>query len=146
MIANPCLYKMSCKEMQSVIITSSGQYTTRERNIIDAIETKFSIINLIFYICWLPNLINGILLWTLWFNLPMQVIMILWYIMALMNPLQALFNCLVYRRWGKGSEKVILPWNNTKSIQNYEDSNVNINNERMHLLRNRNDATNYTNS
>lgn len=27
-----------------------------------------------------------------------------------MNPLQALFNCLVYRRWSKGSERVILPW------------------------------------
>lgn len=27
-----------------------------------------------------------------------------------MNPLQALFNCMVYRRWSKGSERVILPW------------------------------------
>lgn len=82
MIANPCLYKASSKEMQSVIITTSGQFTTRERNIIDAIETKFSIINLIFYACWLPNLINGILLWTLWFHLPVQIIMVLWYIMV----------------------------------------------------------------
>lgn len=27
-----------------------------------------------------------------------------------MNPLQALFNCMVYRRWRNGSEKIILPW------------------------------------
>lgn len=29
-----------------------------------------------------------------------------------MNPLQALFNCLVYRRWNYGSERVMLPWRN----------------------------------
>lgn len=27
-----------------------------------------------------------------------------------MNPLQALFNSLVYRRWNFGSERVYLPW------------------------------------
>lgn len=27
-----------------------------------------------------------------------------------MNPLQALFNCIVYRRWSNGSEKIVLPW------------------------------------
>ncbi|KAJ8974667.1 hypothetical protein NQ317_011984 [Molorchus minor] len=26
------------------------------------------------------------------------------------NPLQALFNCLVYRRWNSGSERIIIPW------------------------------------
>lgn len=29
---------------------------------------------------------------------------------ALMNPLQALFNSLVYRRWTVGSERLVLPW------------------------------------
>lgn len=50
-----------------------------------------------------------------------------------MNPLQALFNCLVYRRWGKGSEKVILPWNTKKNIQNMEY----LSDEQVHLLQNR---------
>lgn len=27
-----------------------------------------------------------------------------------MNPLQALFNSLVYRRWSQGSERLLLPW------------------------------------
>lgn len=33
-----------------------------------------------------------------------------------MNPLQALFNSLVYRRWTVGSEKLILPWKRTTKM------------------------------
>ncbi|KAJ8920185.1 hypothetical protein NQ315_011846 [Exocentrus adspersus] len=115
MIANPCLYHHSTKDLENIITSTSGQFTSREREIIDAIKIKFSVINIIFYICWLPNLINGVLLWTLWFNLPEAYIIILWYIMALMNPLQAFFNCLVYRRWSSGSERLILPWRQLES-------------------------------
>lgn len=35
---------------------------------------------------------------------------VVFYLQAFLNPLQALFNCLVYKRWGKGTERVILPW------------------------------------
>lgn len=31
-----------------------------------------------------------------------------------MNPLQALFNSLVYRRWTVGSERLVVPWRKTK--------------------------------
>lgn len=110
MVANPCLYHHSTKDLENIITSTSGQFTSREREIIDAIKIKFSVINVIFYICWLPNLLNGILLWALWFSVPADCVIVLWYIMALMNPLQALFNCLVYRRWSSGSERVILPW------------------------------------
>ncbi|KAJ8931711.1 hypothetical protein NQ314_015358 [Rhamnusium bicolor] len=110
MIANPCLYRHSTKDMERIITSTSGQFTSRERDIIDAIKIKFSVINMIFYFCWTPNLINGILLWALWFHLPASCVITTWYIMALVNPLQALFNCLVYRRWSSGSERVILPW------------------------------------
>lgn len=134
MIANPYLYCYSSKDMERIITGSSGQFTSRERDIMDAIKIKFSIINIVFYICWIPNLLNGILLWTLWFHLPATWIISLWYIMvrkcspfawkhffqkiyskfcglqALINPLQALFNSLVYRRWSQGSERLLLPW------------------------------------
>lgn len=82
MVANPCLYRHSSKDMERIITTSSGQFTSRERDIIDAIKMKFSIINVVFYICWVPNLINGVLLWTLWFHLPAAWIISLWYIMV----------------------------------------------------------------
>ncbi|XP_044272227.1 G-protein coupled receptor 143-like isoform X2 [Tribolium madens] len=110
MIANPYLYHHSSKDMEEIITSASGQFTSREREILDAIKIKFSVINFVFYLCWVPNLLNGILLWTLWFHLPAEWIIAIWYIMALMNPLQALFNCMVYRRWRNGSEKIILPW------------------------------------
>ncbi|XP_023029086.1 G-protein coupled receptor 143 [Leptinotarsa decemlineata] len=110
MIANPCLYRHSTKDMERIITSTSGQFTSKERSLIDSIKLKFSAINIVFYICWTPNLLNGILLWVLWFHLPVSFIITLWYIMAFMNPLQALFNCLVYRRWNSGSERVILPW------------------------------------
>lgn len=110
MIANPVLYRSSTKDMEFLITSSLGQLTSREREIMDTIKMKFSLINFVFYICWIPNLINGILLWSLWFQLPIKVIIVVWYIMALINPLQALLNSLVYRRWTKGTEKIAFPF------------------------------------
>lgn len=83
MIANPCLYHHSTKDMERIITGISGQCTSRERDIIDAIKFKFFIINIIFYICWIPNLINAILLWTLWFDLPVDFIIATWYAMVM---------------------------------------------------------------
>ncbi|CAH0554404.1 unnamed protein product [Brassicogethes aeneus] len=110
MIANPVLYKYSVKDMRQIITSTSGQFTSKERDVIDAVKIKFSVINIAFYVCWVPNLINGVLLWTLWFHLPATCVISIWYLMALLNPLQALLNCLVYRRWSSGTERVILPW------------------------------------
>lgn len=82
MVANPCLYNHSTKDLENIITSASGQFTSREREIIDAIKIKFFVINIIFYICWLPNLVNGILLWTLWFHLPASCVIVIWYIMV----------------------------------------------------------------
>ncbi|XP_018336904.1 G-protein coupled receptor 143-like [Agrilus planipennis] len=125
MIANPCLYLFSTRDMQKIITCSSGQYTNRERDLLDAVRVKFSTINCVFYLCWLPNLINGLLIWTLWFNLPVELLTNIWYMMAFTNPLQALFNSLVYRRWNSGSEKIIVPWKKQESseVQNFNTPN-----------------------
>lgn len=56
-------------------------------------------INIVFYICWLPNLICGVTLWTSWHRLPQKLMLSIWYLMAIVNPLQAFFNTLVYRKW-----------------------------------------------
>ncbi|KRT78861.1 hypothetical protein AMK59_7044, partial [Oryctes borbonicus] len=109
MIVNPILYNSATKDMERVITSLSGQFTSNEREIMYTIKKKFSLINLVFYVCWVPNLINGVLIWVLWFETPIDVIVIIWYMMASLNPLQALFNCLVYRRWARGSERVIMP-------------------------------------
>ncbi|KAK0082796.1 hypothetical protein PV325_009835 [Microctonus aethiopoides] len=99
MIGNPLLYFSSTKDLQTAVTCSLAQVTGRERKLVQTIRMKFALINLVFYLCWIPNLINGILLWTLWFHLPIKVIISLWYIMAVTNPLQAFFNALVYQQW-----------------------------------------------
>ncbi|KAJ8681226.1 hypothetical protein QAD02_017013 [Eretmocerus hayati] len=109
MIANPILYISSTKDLQNVVARSMGQMTGRERKLVHSIKIKFAMTNLVYYVCWLPNLINGILLWTLWFHLPVGFIITLWYIMAVTNPLQAFFNALVYKRWGR-KEKFRMEW------------------------------------
>lgn len=99
MIVNPILYYSSCQEVDRQLISRYSQYTNNERSIKNSFRIKFSLINLIFYICWLPNLINGFLIWTLWVNIPARVMIITWYLEAILNPLQAFLNCLVYRKW-----------------------------------------------
>lgn len=59
---------------------------------------------------------------------------------AFLNPLQALFNCLVYRRWAKGSERVVIPWQmvgNFPSTFNSVKSLSTTNEESVPLLENR---------
>ncbi|XP_053592865.1 G-protein coupled receptor 143 [Microplitis demolitor] len=122
MIVNPVLYISSTKDLQNAVICSMAQMTGRERKLVQTIQVKFAMINLVYYICWVPNLINGILLWTLWFHLPVKVIIALWYIMAVTNPLQAFFNALVYQRWGK-REKFFSWWK--KLHQLYTNNKLN---------------------
>lgn len=99
MIVNPILYVKCSSEVDRQLIQRYGQYTNNERQIHDLFKIKFSLINVIFYICWVPNIVNAILMWTMWFHLPAKIIIISWYIIAILNPLQAFFNVLVYRKW-----------------------------------------------
>lgn len=82
MIANPILYRSSTKDMERLLTSTLGQLTRRERDVMDTIKIKFSLINLVFYVCWVPNLLNGMLLWSLWFHLPVKITITVWYIMV----------------------------------------------------------------
>lgn len=82
MIVNPILYLSTTRDVENVIARSLGQFTRKERTLVDAIKLKYCFIISVFYICWLPNIINGVLLWILWFSLPETVIIGLWYIMV----------------------------------------------------------------
>lgn len=68
--------------MTSLITQSLSQYTRKERAIIDAVKVKFGLILLVFYICWLPNLVNSVLLWTEWTDLPTEIVSYLLYAMV----------------------------------------------------------------
>ncbi|XP_059057105.1 G-protein coupled receptor 143-like [Achroia grisella] len=99
MIVNPIMYVLAGKDVEMAVALPLAQFTSTERRVVDTLRLKFFLINMVFYVCWLPNLINGILVWTMWFNMPVKVIIVIWYIMALLNPMQALLNALVYRKW-----------------------------------------------
>ncbi|KAG5315048.1 GP143 protein, partial [Acromyrmex insinuator] len=122
MIVNPILYVASTRDLETVVLHSMAQVTGRERKLIQTIRIKFALINLVYYVCWTPNLINGLLLWISWFQLPIKAIITLWYIMAVTNPLQAFFNAIVYQSWTR-REKLRF-----ECCQNFKSSiNINLN-------------------
>lgn len=107
MIINPIIYVKCSREVDRQLVQRYGQYTNNERQIHDLFKIKFSLINIIFYICWLPNIVNAILMWTMWSQLSRTnmigyIVEINWYIIAALNPLQAFFNAFVYRKWNEG--------------------------------------------
>lgn len=59
-----------------------AQYSTNERKMLDLFKQRFALINLGFYLCWSPNLINAVIVWTSWDNLPNGVMLTLWYLMV----------------------------------------------------------------
>lgn len=71
-----------CSQVTSLITQSLSQYTRKERAIIDAVKLKFGLILLVFYLCWLPNLVNSVLLWTEWNSLPSEIVSVLLYVMV----------------------------------------------------------------
>lgn len=77
------------------------QVTSHEREVMSRFKWKFGLINIVFYICWLPNLVGGFILWTVWGSVPENIMVFIWYTMAATNPLQAFLNAFVYRRWAK---------------------------------------------
>ncbi|XP_063596640.1 G-protein coupled receptor 143-like [Penaeus indicus] len=103
MIGNPILYCIAFSRVEKQIMSARGRFTHSERRVVDGLRKKFLLINGVFYLCWLPNIINGIVLWTSWNNLPKTFIITVWYLMAILNPLQAVFNSMVYRSWEAGS-------------------------------------------
>lgn len=99
MFANPIIYVMCSREVDHQLVERYGQYTNNERQIKDIFNIKFLLINLIFYLCWLPNIISAIVIWTMWDHLPVSFVIISWHVIAILNPLQAFFNAFVYRKW-----------------------------------------------
>ncbi|XP_076312901.1 G-protein coupled receptor 143-like isoform X1 [Tachypleus tridentatus] len=97
MIVNPMLYCIASNKAMQLVSSLLGRFTQQERQRMSALREKFFSIVLVFYVCWLPNILNGLLLWTTWGQLPRTFIIGLWYLMAIVNPLQAVMNAFVYR-------------------------------------------------
>ncbi|XP_052757533.1 G-protein coupled receptor 143-like isoform X2 [Galleria mellonella] len=134
MIVNPIVYVLAGKNVEMAVALPLAQFTSKERRIVDTLRLKFFLINVVFYVCWLPNLVNGVLIWTMWFKMPVKVIIIIWYIMAFLNPMQALFNALVYRKWNKNTRGISSVFQVTpKECDFYDEQSPLLGSEPSHL-------------
>ncbi|CAL8137348.1 unnamed protein product [Orchesella dallaii] len=82
MIVNPVLYWRTSIKAEDMVVSVSGRFTHNERQHLRSLKLKFFCINLVFYICWLPNIVNAFLLWTLWDDLPRNFVLFDWYLMV----------------------------------------------------------------
>jgi len=99
MIMNPVLYYLISKTVDSNI-RGSGMYTDQERLYAKTLRSKFFSIILVFFVCWSPNLLNGLFLFLGTKAVPLDYYIALWNYMALVNPLQAFLNSILYRNVG----------------------------------------------
>lgn len=112
MVCCPVLLCLALRHLHALAAACLGQVTNKERAVIRSVRLRFSLIVLAFYLCWLPNLLHGILL-AVWPASPGPLQVALWYLMAVLNPLQALFNAAVYRR---PNLKLVTPFNSRPEL------------------------------
>lgn len=108
LIANPVFFNRTISTVTSLLKGRQGIYTENERRLANEIKIRFFKIMLVFFICWIPNIINESLL----FYLEMQTdindnsfrnirntALITWFIMGILNPMQAFLNTLAFHGW-----------------------------------------------
>ncbi|KAK6192818.1 hypothetical protein SNE40_004225 [Patella caerulea] len=98
-IVNPIIFYHILKSVRHLLICHLGKFTGSERDILEAAKLKFTLIMLVFTICWIPNLIFALLQSfedkeTMFY--PFLVFAIF---QAISNPLQGVCNCIVFRGW-----------------------------------------------
>ncbi|XP_008273853.1 G-protein coupled receptor 143 [Stegastes partitus] len=108
LVANPVFFNRTISAVTSLLKGRQGIYTENERKLANEIKIRFFKIMLVFFICWVPNIINESLL----FYLEMQTdindsgfrnirnaTLITWFIMGILNPMQAFLNTLAFHGW-----------------------------------------------
>ncbi|TRZ00090.1 hypothetical protein DNTS_004641 [Danionella cerebrum] len=105
---NPVLFSRTVSAVTSLLKGQQGIYTENERRLGSEIKTRFFKIMLVFVVCWLPNLINESLLFYLETKDDVKAAelknirnaaLITWFIMGILNPMQAFLNTLAFFGW-----------------------------------------------
>ncbi|XP_028292334.1 G-protein coupled receptor 143 isoform X2 [Gouania willdenowi] len=108
LIANPVFFSRTISAVTSLLKGRQGIYTENERRLANEIKIRFFKIMLVFFICWVPNLINESLLFYLevqadindgGFRNIRNAVLITWFIMGILNPMQAFLNTLAFHGW-----------------------------------------------
>ncbi|XP_024919891.1 G-protein coupled receptor 143 isoform X1 [Cynoglossus semilaevis] len=108
LVANPIFFNRTISAVTSLLKGRQGIYTENERRLANEITLRFFKMMLVFVICWVPNIINESLL----FYLEMQTditdsslrnvrnaALTTWFIMGILNPMQAFLNTLAFHGW-----------------------------------------------
>ncbi|KAM9487153.1 G-protein coupled receptor 143 isoform 2-T2 [Clarias gariepinus] len=108
LLVNPFLFTRTVTAVTSLLKGRQGIYTENERRLGAEIKMRFVKILLVFVICWLPNLINESLLFYLEMHPEVEAselknvhnaALITWFIMGILNPMQAFLNTLAFHGW-----------------------------------------------
>ena len=81
-VAFPILFFVSFRQAEISLMRRYARYTTTERRLFEWLKIKFFAIVSIFYLCYLPNIFNGFILWTSWIDLPIGWVLANWYLMV----------------------------------------------------------------
>ncbi|KAM8857754.1 G-protein coupled receptor 143 [Synchiropus picturatus] len=108
LVANPVLFSRTVSAVTSLLKGRQGIYTENERRLASEIQIRFFKIMLVFVICWTPNIINEALLFYLEEQADVgdgslrnvrNAALITWFIMGILNPMQAFLNTLAFHGW-----------------------------------------------
>ncbi|XP_034042038.1 G-protein coupled receptor 143 [Thalassophryne amazonica] len=108
LIANPVFFNRTVSAVTSLLKGRQGIYTENERRLTNEIKVRFFKIMLVFFICWIPNIINESLLFFLEMQMDVSDVrfhnirnaaLITWFVMSILNPMQAFLNTLAFHGW-----------------------------------------------
>ncbi|XP_064606950.1 G-protein coupled receptor 143-like [Liolophura sinensis] len=104
LILNPVFLWSTHRQAKKRMVSYSVTFTDTERKSLTKLRQKFITIVFLFTLCWVPNQIDSALQISLNIDCiysstsTFNVFFPLWVIEAFLNPLQGLFNCLVFGR------------------------------------------------
>ncbi|CAB1347233.1 unnamed protein product [Coregonus sp. 'balchen'] len=108
LIVNPTLFARTVSAVTALLKGRQGIYTENERRLGTEIKIRFFKIMLVFFICWLPNIINESLLFYLEMQMDIKdgdlknirnTALITWFIMGILNPMSGFLNTLAFHGW-----------------------------------------------
>ncbi|CAI9744178.1 G-protein coupled receptor 143-like isoform X1 [Octopus vulgaris] len=98
-VCNPFFFYYTAKKVKSLVTQQHGRYSVREQVIVQSAKVKFTMIIFVFIACWFPNVVNAILDAVPINESVQNAMWAMWVLKAIMNPLQALLNSVVFRGW-----------------------------------------------
>ena len=95
MVTNPFLYRHTTRAYREEL-HKTGKYSTEERQKVNKAKRNFMLYTVVFYVCWLPSVVNLIAALITHFTGVVRVPFPIWIINGICNPLQGFLNSLSY--------------------------------------------------